>query len=236
MSDGIYAALSGAVAQGVALDSTATNVANAATAGYHGQRPVFHEMLSRAGGSTLRYTAVTATQIDTASGPVRGTGRPLDVALAKDDFLAVQTPGGERYTRAGSLRLTNAGGLETSGGEPVLSDAGRPITVDPHAEVTIAPDGEVKANGASAGHLRIVTFAKPEAMSAQGGTLLAAGGAGPAQVSKGQLSIGALEDSNATPVRGMTDLITASRLFETFQNAISTFHDADRKVIEIPGS
>jgi len=62
MSDGIYAALSGAVAQGMALDSTATNVANAATAGYHGQRPVFHEMLSRAGGSTLRYTAASISE------------------------------------------------------------------------------------------------------------------------------------------------------------------------------
>ena len=61
MSHGIYAALSGAVAQETSLETTAQNLANAQTAGYRGARPVFHEVLSQAGrpgsGPPLRFTA-----------------------------------------------------------------------------------------------------------------------------------------------------------------------------------
>ena len=43
--------------------------------------------------------------------------------------------------------------------------------------------------------------------------------------------MGMVEESNASPVRGMTDLLQASRLFEAFQKTIQTFHDADEKVL-----
>ena len=45
MSHGIYAALSGAIAQQSSLDSIAGNLANANTTGYRAVRPVFHEVL-----------------------------------------------------------------------------------------------------------------------------------------------------------------------------------------------
>jgi flagellar basal body rod protein FlgG len=237
MSHGIYAALSGAVAQMSALDQTATNVANASTAGFRAARPVFHELISkdvgRASGG-VRYTAMTGTSIDASPGQIRSTGRPLDVVPAPTDFLAVTTARGERYTRAGALTIGSDGTLRSVSGDALLGENGKPVKVDPSASIAVAPDGSVLANGAAVGHLRVVSFAKPEALQLQGAMLFDVGGAGAPTPSKQSLQVGALEDSNTSPVRGMTDLLQTSRMFEAVQRTIEAFHEADRKVLTVP--
>jgi flagellar basal body rod protein FlgF len=105
MADGIYVALSGAIAQSLNLDSTSQNLANASTDGYQRMRPVFREELSRAGSldPALHYSSVGTTQLDTTRGELRDTGRALDFAMPQGTYLAVSTSNGERYTRAASL-------------------------------------------------------------------------------------------------------------------------------------
>ncbi len=238
MSHGIYAALSGAVAQMSALDQTATNVANASTSGFRAARPIFHEMISRDAGKRegggVRYTAMTGTAIDATPGQLHSTGRPLDVALGPNDFLAVTTARGERYTRAGSLQIGADGTLKAISGDAVLGEDGKPVKIDPATTLGIAPDGAVLANGAPVGHLRVVTFAKPDALQSQGAMLFDVGGAGAPTLSKERLQVGVLEDSNASPVRGMTDLLQTSRMFEAVQRTIEAFNEADRKVLTVP--
>lgn len=235
MSHGIYAALSGAVAQETSLETTAQNLANAQTAGYRGARPVFHEVLSQAGrpgsGPPLRFTAITGTTLDMAPGDVRETGRALDLALEANDFLVVKDARGDRYTRAGSLKLAADGTLLAPSGDPLLGEDSRPLKVPAGATPTIDADGTVRAGGSAVGRLRLVTFAKPELMTREGDTLLAAGGAGAPTLSPRSVRVGAVEGSNASALRGMTELMRASRLFEAFQRAIDAFHDADRKVV-----
>ena len=65
----------------------------------------------------------------------------------------------------------------------------------------------------------------------EGSTLLAATtDAGPATPMAARLTVGALEESNASPVTAMTEMLSATRMFEAFQRAIQTFHEADRRV------
>ncbi|HEX4353763.1 MAG TPA: flagellar hook-basal body complex protein, partial [Polyangiales bacterium] len=111
MGDGIYVALSGAIAQTTNLDTTANNLANASTDGYQRERPVFHEMLAQAAGEGHHYAGVSATALDTTAGSIRTTDRPLDVALPKGAYLSVQTSSGERYTRAGGMTVSLDGFL-----------------------------------------------------------------------------------------------------------------------------
>jgi flagellar basal-body rod protein FlgF len=234
MSDGIYVALSGAVAQTSVLDVTATNLANASTDGYQRMRHVFREALAQAeGGGTFRSVTTATTRLDTTRGPLRVTGRSLDVSLPQNGYLAVSTPKGERYTRAGSLRVDLEGALRTSHGELVSSEDGRPFRADTTSstEPAVTQSGEVWQGDTLLGRLKVVTFPKPDQLAPEGGSLLtASAGAGSPLPSKENLDVGSLEESNASVMTGMTELVTANRTFEAFQRAIATFQQADQKV------
>lgn len=237
MSKGIYAALSGAVAQGTTLDLVAQNLAHASTTGYRSSRPVFREVLARAAApraaarplGDVRAVVVQSSVLDASPGAVRATGNGLDVALPAASFLAVDTPRGERYTRAGAISMA-ADGTLTVASQPLVAEGGGPIRIPADAQATIDEEGRVLANGSEVGRLRIVRFDAAERLTAEGGTLLASNdGSGPATTSTDKLLPGHLEDSNASPVGAMTELVQATRYFEAFERAISAFHDADRK-------
>jgi flagellar basal-body rod protein FlgF len=235
MADGIYVALSGAIAQSMNLDSTAQNLANASTDGYQRMRPVFREELSRAGSMDpgLHYSSLAATKLDTRRGELRDTGRPLDFAMPEGTYLAVSTSNGERYTRAASLSVGIDGSLRTTGGAAVLSEGGSPIQLSPTgAAVRVDESGQVLQGDTPVGRVKLVTFAAPSGLTHdQGPLLMATSESGEATPGTGRLEIGHIEQSNANVVNSMTDLVTASRTFEAFQRVIDTFRDEDRKVV-----
>jgi flagellar basal body rod protein FlgG len=239
VSRGVYIALSGAVAQEIALESTASNIANASSPGYQRLRPVFREVLAQASDAdpSLRYASVERTALDASRGPLRTTGRGLDVALPAGAYLAVSTTRGERYTRAGSL-VVDADGTLRAGSAPLVSDGGGPIKIAKGgAEPVVAKDGTVRQGDAVLGRLRVVRFAKPEELVAEGGSLLAAGQAGQPEPSKDEVEVGAVEESNVDAVTSMSELMTATRTFEAFQRAIDAFGEADRKLLTtVPGA
>jgi flagellar basal body rod protein FlgG len=235
MSRGIYVALSGAVAQEQALETTATNLANASTAGYQRSRAVFREALVRAGGGgrteKLHYAVMGQTAIDGTRGAIHSTGRELDVALAEGDYLAVSTPRGERYTRAGSLRVGSGGTLCTAGGGAVVGEDGKPITIDgTKGEPTIAADGSIMQGASAVGRLKVVRGADGTTFSHEGAGILVARGV-VQTVGQPALELRAVEESNASAVASMTELVTASRTFEAFQRMLETFGECDRKVL-----
>jgi flagellar basal-body rod protein FlgF len=155
MSDGIWAAASGAMGQTLALDVAAENIANASTPGYHVDRAVFRDMLTRAhakrsGGFNLVYGQVGSITTDPTAGAFVPTGRPLDVALKGGSYLVVKTPRGERYTRHGSIQLAQDGTLTTREGDPLLDPNRKPIKVSPTSKLAVAPDGNVLVDGSRA--------------------------------------------------------------------------------------
>lgn len=233
MSRGIYVALSGAVAQETALETTATNLANASTPGYQRLRPVFREALSNATqqkpGAAMRSVSLDATAIDTTRGALQTTGRPLDVALPEGVFLGATTPRGERYTRGGALKVAADGSLTTASGAKLVREDGAAITLDPKRETSITSDGSVVQDGATVARLRLVKIEGGKLEHEGGGLLVARGGAPVA--AGGPIDVGALEESNASVVGSMTELVSASRTFEAFQRMLETFGEIDRKVL-----
>jgi flagellar basal-body rod protein FlgF len=235
MSDGIYVALSGAIAQGSSLDTTAANLANASTDGYQRMRPVFREELARAGSEEpgSRYASLASTQLDTTQGPLRVTGNPLDFAMPEGTYLSVSTARGERYTRAASLMVGQDGVLRTTHGDAVLAENGKTIkAADGTAPLRLDDTGQVWQGGAVLARVKLVSF--PQATNLahdQGPLLMGTPAAGAPTASRGPLQIGQIEGSNSNVVGAMTDLVTASRTFEAFQRVIDAFRDADRKVV-----
>jgi flagellar basal body rod protein FlgG len=236
MSDGIWSAASGAIGQILALDVAAENVSNASTTAYHGDRAVFREVLTRAtakkqGGFNLKYGAVGSVANDPTAGAFTVTGRPLDVAIKGDAFFVVKTAQGERYTRQGNLHVARDGNIVTQAGDPLLGLDRRPIKAAPDAKsIGVASDGILHVDGVTGGQLLTVQFPNPGALAKEGAFLLRGDpAAGPPQMVQPVLEPGALEGSNVSVVRGMVDIVSASRAFDVCERAIDAFRDADRR-------
>lgn len=235
MSSGIWLAASGAAAQMASLDATANNLANVGTTGFKADEVVFREHLIKAAfvgqnRQEMRYAGLDEVAVNAQPGALTVTGRGLDVAVVGDGFFAVQSPEGERYTRAGAFHVDGSGALLTADGHSVLGSSG-PIRVSTEeGRVAFSEDGTVLVAGQEMGQLRIVGFDRPERLQKYGNQLLVATAAsGPPQERSPELELGALESSNASVVKGMTDMVSRTRAFEALERAIEAFSEVERR-------
>lgn len=210
------------------LDVVANNVANTNTTGFKADRSLFQEFLTSGAreenftGSDRRVSFVQdrATFHDLAQGPMEETKGPLDVAIAGQAFLAVQTSAGERYTRDGSLQINPQGQLVTAGGSAVLGSSG-PIVFQPgDRDIAISADGGVSVReGASKtdslrGKLRLVSFSQAQKLLKEGSNLYSAGdGAAPIPDLTSQVRQGFIEKSNVNSVAEMSRMIEVTRAY-----------------------
>jgi flagellar basal-body rod protein FlgF len=151
-------------------------------------------------------------------------------------FLAVQTPAGPRYTRAGALSVRPDGTLEAAG-HPVLSDSQSPVVVADPATAAVLADGRVATKEGPGGRLGLFRFSTPSELIPEGSSLLrATPEAGEPAASTDAVTPGALEESSASAVAAMTDLMSTTRTFEAMTKAINAFYEADRKAGAIHGA
>jgi len=163
MYTGLYAAVSGSLAHEMRLAILTNNLANANTAGFKADRPVFQveplpdvvgplaaseaapavmTSLNRFHGRDSAQTQLSAVHTDFTQGALRTTGNPLDVALEGRGFFAVQTADGVAYTRQGTFSLNAEGVIVTAHGLPVLGDNG-PLRLPP-GKIEIDATGRVR--------------------------------------------------------------------------------------------
>ena len=222
----IYLSMAGAKATMQRQDVLANNLANVSTVGFRAELNAFRAVPVQGSGASTRVYALESTPgYDDSAGVVSATGRPLDVAMRGNAWLAVQAlDGTEAYTRAGSLDVSADGTLVTQNGLPVIGDGG-PIQVPANSEVSIAADGTVSARGtngrsAAVGRLKLVT---PEAPLTRGeDALFRAADGDLAADTTARLQDGALEGSNVSPVQTMVQMIAAARQFEAQMKALQT--------------
>jgi len=228
MSNGIYVATAGAVAQSTALDATANNIANASTAGFHGDRITFREALTTARSPDIMSVGVGTTRIDNQSGALTPTQNPLDLALEGDGYFGVQTAAGTRYTRAGNFQVDDAGNLVTAEGNHVRGSGGGTISIPPEAKVvSVGADGTVSADGVDVGQLELVRFPMSQ-VKREGGTLVSAIGR-PEAGDPPKVRSGMLEASNVNVVRGIVDLVKVSRTYDSLMKMIQGYHDIESR-------
>ena len=227
MGDGIYSALSGAIAEARALEVAANNLANVSTTGFKKEKLSFREVLMGE-DSTQRQVRIEPTGTDFAQGNITRTGGPLDAAILGPGFFAVSTPQGERYTRAGSFTLDPSGRLVTPAGFQVLGANG-PVKVDTSEPVSIAPDGTLLSGTDPVARLKVVDFANPQALERLGDGLWGPSGQTPQPVADAKLEPGALEQSNVNAVEGMTELILISRAYEAFASTLQSYRQVDSR-------
>ncbi|MBU6499816.1 MAG: flagellar hook-basal body complex protein, partial [Rhodospirillales bacterium] len=222
------------IAQQRAMSVTATNIANAATAGYRGERMVFGDWLVRQGGATppggqaLVYTQDRATYRDTAPGPVSQTGNPLDFSLAEGGYFTVLTPRGPRLTRGGHYELSAAGQIVDGQGNALLDTAGKPIQVG-IADGTLAVSGDGTITGANGqlGRIGVVRPADEQKLLAEGGLLFNAGATTTTPLAAPRITQGTLEGSNIQPTMELTRMMNDLREFQFVSQFVQG--EADRQ-------
>ena len=155
------------------------------------------------------------------------------MALDGEGFLTVQTPRGERYTRAGALTIDASGQLVTQRGEIVVGDRG-PITIrQGKGDLGIGADGSISVDGQPVGKLKVVRFNDARAaLTKEGDSLFMATGKEPPQDANGTHVVqGVLELSNVNAVTEMATMMHNSREFDSLQRSITLMmNDIGRKI------
>jgi len=226
----IYTAMNGAARITEHQAALSNNMANVNTPGFREQIALYRSVPVNDGVSlpTRVSTVASTPRNNFEMGNMQTTGRDLDVALASSNgWIAVQTPQGEAYTRAGSLQVGVNGLLQTSLGQPVMSDQNGIIDVPDQASLTITSDGTITAIGAgdapnnilNLGRIKLVNPPEAQLVHGDDGVYRLAPVNGqpappaPADPSLRVLS-GVLEGSNTNPMAAMVGMIENARRFE----------------------
>jgi flagellar basal-body rod protein FlgF len=215
----IFTALSGAEHTLRAQQVHANNLANMETAGFRANLELASsKALGGYGYDDVHLSRMQADAISSRAGSVRETGRPLDVAVAGNGYLALQYGDGEAYTRAGSIDIDANGALSVHG-HPLLGEGG-PIVLPPHTAVEIANDGTISVQTPGAAtlqvvdRLRLVSGEARELTKNEAGLIVSRGGDPLAQDPNASVRARALEGSNVSAVEEMVATMTLNRSFE----------------------
>lgn len=219
----IYTAMTGARQAFLQQAGVANNLSNASTIGYRAMEHRFRSVPLQGEGAPTRAFVVDASVADVLSpGPMMATGRPLDVAVQGEGWIAVDAGNGqEAYTRAGNLRIDANGQLQTAAGQNVLGDGGS-IAIPPDNSITISPDGTISVvplfgspnNVNEVGRIKLVNPAAADLVRGDDGLFRMRNGQ-PAQVDENvRLAPETLEGSNVNPVDSMVSMISLARQFE----------------------
>lgn len=214
----IYTAMSGAERALHAQQVHANNLANLDTGGFRASLELATSQAVDGPGYDARHLGkLQANAISSREGPVKATGRELDVAI-NGGYLAVQWGEGEAYTRAGALAIDADGRLHVNG-HPVLGDGG-PIVLPPYTQIAVGQDGtiSIQADGEpgmqAVDKLRLVRPEPAEVTKNEAGLVVTRSGEPlPADASV-SVRGGHLEGSNVSAVEEMVATMDLNRDFE----------------------
>lgn len=201
------------------MQLVANNIANAATTGYRQDGLIFSEYVKRTGdGGSVSMAHGNARSISGLQGPLNHTGGTLDLAIEGDGFFLIETPTGERLTRAGSFSLSAAGDLVTPDGFRVL-DAGRaPVFIPPDASnLGLSPDGTLSSDGRPLAQIGLVQPAEGTILMREDGVMFRGEG-GFVPQENARILQGFLEGSNVDPIGQIARMIEVQRAYEMGQS------------------
>ena len=217
------------------MQVVAHNIANLSTSGFRREGLIFSEHVVRMeDGESLSMARGNVRHIDLSQAGLSQTGATFDFAIQGDGFFLIETPQGERLTRAGSFTPSPAGELMTPDGFRLLDQGGGPVFVPPGAaNVALAQDGTLSANGNPIARVGLWQPTDPTSLRHQAGTLFSADAVEP--TAGGVILQGFLEDSNVAPVSEIARMIEVQRAYELGQTFMDREDQRMRGVIQTLG-
>ncbi len=234
MESSLYVGLSRQIVLNRAMTLVANNVANANTAGYRAQNPMFEEYISkeRYDQNDLSMVYDKGQYDSTQAGTIQLTGNPYDVALQGPGFMGVTTPSGQvQYTRAGNFTVNNNNELVTPSGFKVAGPGGDGIAIPAGTkEVKITDQGEVTADGNTVGRIGVFEFDNLQDLRPEGNNLYSASTAGRPAIETKMVQ-GALEGSNVNAIQETTRMIEILRTYQSTMRMLQ--NEQERQVSSI---
>lgn len=235
---GLYMAAAGANALSQKVEILSNNLANADTVGFKRELALLESRDSQAieqgeafRGSRTRDDIgggvdLAATATEFRLGSFKPTGIPTDMALENPNhFFLVQRGDEQLLTRAGNFQFDNEGVLQTGDGDSVLSSDGTQIQLDPTLPWEMLPGGLI----AQAGDMTELGIRQPTNLRAlqkvgQNYFRNTTDNWDAIEPEDRGVRNGFQEVSGVNSLQEMTELITASRAYETNIRMMQT-HD-----------
>jgi flagellar basal-body rod protein FlgF len=212
----------------------ANNIANSATDGYRQEGLIFSEFMQETGGDrpALSMAAARVRNTSLVQGQLTRTGGAFDLAIEGPGFFLIETPRGERLTRAGAFSPNANGDLVTKDGFRLL-DAGRaPVFVPPGAgEIGLSPDGTLSAGGRPLAQIGLFQPAQADDLAREGGVMFRAEGGIMAQFD-GRIVQGFIEGANVEPIDQMARMIEIQRAYEMGQSFLQAEDERIRSALK----
>jgi flagellar basal-body rod protein FlgF len=217
------------------MSVVANNIANVSTTGFRREGVVFSEYVAGMDEDpSLSMAHASGRLVDLTQATLSQTGGSFDFAIQGDGFFLIETPEGERLTRAGAFTPNAEGELVTPDGYRLLDAGGAPVFVPPDAKaVGLSQDGTLSAEGQPIAQIGLWQPADPLALRHQAGTLFDGGELEP--VENGTVIQGMLEESNVQPVSEIARMIEVQRAYELGQKFLDAEDDRVRGVIQALG-
>jgi len=214
MISSFYTASTGVINLQKGFDVTANNVANISTNGYKMTQASFADLIytniDAAQGATSKLKSghgVKLAKTDTlfTPGNLKNTGRSMDFALTgSNDFFAIQTDSGVKYTRDGNFHLSSENGtnyLTATDGGYALNAQGQKITMKSESDTPT---------------VGVFAFQNTDGLSREGNcyfTPSSTSGAASA-VANAEIKTGYLEESSVDVSDQMVSIIELQRAFQ----------------------
>lgn len=219
MDNAIYASLSRQSGLMREMRAVANNIANADTTGFRREGVIFAEHMKPMGreAGTLSMAHARGRVVDLSPAGLRQTGGDLDLGIEGEGFFMVETPQGNRLTRAGAFMTDAEGQLVNADGFRLLDEGQAPVAVPPGlGSIAIGADGTLSGDGEPLARIGLFA-ADPASLQHRGGTLFeATGEILPAE--EARIRQGFLEGSNVEPVSEIARMIEVQRAYELGQS------------------
>ena len=219
------------------MQSVANNIANAATTGYREEGVIFSEFVRQLEGShdslSMAYGNVRNTNF--LQGGMDQTGGDFDLALEGDGFFMIETPGGNRLTRAGVFFPNEVGELVNPDGHRLLDLGEAPIFIPPDAQsITVGQDGTLSVNGVQQTQIGLFMPEDSNQMMREDGVRFRVEG-NVVEAENVNVLQGFLEAANVDPVSQITRMIEVQRSYEMGQAFMDKEEERLRGLMETLG-
>jgi flagellar basal-body rod protein FlgF len=237
MDNGVYTALnrqSGLMAE---MRVIANNMANISTTGFRSRGVLFAEHIAATGPGdpSLSMASAEGRLVSLVQGALSRTGGAFDLAIEGDGFFLIETPQGNRLTRAGSFMPSAEGELVTPDGMRLLDAGGAPLSVPSGVgQIAIGHDGTVSADGNPVAQIGLWAPSDPTGLIADGATRFEVP-QGVEPLDGGKVFQGFLEGSNVEAVSEIARMIEVQRAYELGQGFLDSEDRRIRSVVESMG-